>query len=135
VTDRFSQHVAGLADYLVENAELVTATFPHLHADGQERLMHELCRLKIDIGAFFEILFSSGVGTSKNVRKTARAILQEAPADELLNRAEVTFASGSTEERRETVKLLAMLIGAPASDALGAQLERETSLGSLQWQR
>jgi hypothetical protein len=127
VTDRFSQRVDGLADYLVENAELVTATLPNLHADGQERLMHDLGRLKIGIGVFFEILFSSGVGTSKNVRKAARAILQEAPADELLNRAELTFESGSTEVRRETVELLAMLVGGPASNALGAQLEREKS--------
>jgi hypothetical protein len=127
VTDRFSQLVDGLADYLVENAEVVTATLPHLHADGQERLINDLGRLKIGIGVFFEILFSSGVGTSKNVRKAARAILQEAPADELLNRAELTFASGSTEVRRETVELLAMLVGGPASNALGAQLEREKS--------
>jgi len=44
-----------------------------------------------------------------------------------LNRAELTFASGSTEERRETVELLAMLVGAPAGNVLGAQLEREKS--------
>jgi hypothetical protein len=114
-TDRLSQQVDGLADYLVDNAGLVAATLAHLHADGRERLMHDLGRLKIGTGAFFDLVFASAVGASKNVRKAARAILQEATAERLLSKAEETLASGSTDERRETVELLAMLVGAPAT--------------------
>src|SRR5262245_56368276 len=126
-TDRFSRQVDGLVDYLAAHAELVAVTLPHLHADGRERLMHDLGRSKIGTGAFFDIVFASAVGTSKTVRKAARAILQEAPADRLLGKAAETLASGSTDERRETVELLAMLVGAPARDTLAAHSEREKS--------
>ena len=126
-TDRFSQRVEGLADYLVENVDLVVATLPHLHADGRERLMHDLGRLKIGTGVFFDMVFASAVGASKTLRKAARAMLQETPADSLLGKAAETLASSSTEERRATVELLAMLVGAPAADTLAAHSEREKS--------
>jgi Domain of unknown function (DUF4132) len=122
-----STYMDGLSGYLVENAHLVAATVPHLHADGRERLMHDLGRLKIGTGAFFDVVFSSAVGTSKAVRKASRAILQEAPAGRLLGRAAETLASGSTDERRETVELLAMLVGAEARDTLAAHGEGEKS--------
>jgi len=126
-SDRFSQQVEGLDGYLVENVDLVAATLPHLHADGRERLINDLGRLKIGTGAFFGIVFAGAVGASKTVRKAARAILKEAPAEGLLSKAAETFASGSMDERRETVELLAMLVGAPAQEALAQQIEREKS--------
>jgi hypothetical protein len=127
-TDRFARQVDGLADYLARHADLVTATLPHLHADGRERLLHDLARLKLALtDAFFDLIFASAVGTSKSVRKAARAILQEAPGDRLLSKAQETFASGSTDERRETAELLTMLVGAGATDTLAAQLEGEKS--------
>jgi hypothetical protein len=126
-TDRFSRQVDGLADYLAANADLVAATLPHLHADGRERLMHDLGRLKIATGAFFDLVFASAVGASKTVRKAARAILQESPADRLLAKAAETLASGSTEERRETVELLAILVGASARETLATHSEGEKS--------
>jgi hypothetical protein len=126
-TDRLSQLMDGLATYLVANVDLVAATLSQLHAHGRERLMHDLGRLKIGADTFFDIVFASAVGASKAVRKAARAILQEAPADRLLSKAQETLASASTDERRETVELLAMLVGAPARAALAAQLESEKS--------
>jgi hypothetical protein len=122
-----STHVDGLSGYLVENAQLVTTTVPKLHADGRERLMHDLGRLKIGVEPFFDIVFASAIGSSKAVRKAARAILQETPADRLLGKAAEALASGSTDERRETVELLAMLVGAEARDTLAAHGEREKS--------
>src|SRR5262249_59205202 len=125
--DRFSPQVGGLADFLVDSVGVVAATLGHLHADGRERLMHDLGRLKIGTGAFCDMVFAGGVGASKNVRKAARAILQEATAERLLSKAEETLASGSTDERRETVELLAMLVGAPATEVLDAHIAREKS--------
>lgn len=127
MTPRLSQVVDGLAGYLNENVELAAATLSHLHADGREQLMHDLGRLQLGTSAFFDIVFASAVGASKTVRKAARAILQDAPADLLLSRAGETFASGSADERRETAELLAMLVGAPATGALAAQIEQEKS--------
>ena len=127
-TDRFSRQSDGLADYLAAHAQLVVATLPHLHIDGRERLMHDLGRLGIGTtDALFDIVFASAVGASKAVRKAARAILQKAPADRLLGKAGEILAAGSTEERRETVELLAMLVGTPARDVLTAHCEREKS--------
>jgi hypothetical protein len=126
--DRLSQLIDGLTGYLVENSGLVAATLPNLHADGRERLMHDLGRLKVGTtDAFFDSVFASAVGASKAVRKAARAILQEAAADRILGKAAKMLASSGTDERRETVELLAMLVGAPATAALTAQLEREKS--------
>src|SRR5262249_6944968 len=68
------------ADYLAAHAGLVAATLPHLHVDGRERLMHDLRRLQLGTGAYFDIVFASAVGPSKTVRKAACAILQDAAA-------------------------------------------------------
>jgi hypothetical protein len=125
--DHVHQRRDGLAAWLVENVDLVAAALPHLHTDGRERLMRDLGRLKIRVAPFFDIVFASAVGPSKAVRKAACAILREAPADRLLGKAAETLASGSTDERRKTVELLAMLVGAPARDTLAAHCEREKS--------
>jgi hypothetical protein len=126
VRDRLSLLMEGLADYLTANAGLVKATLPGLHADGRERLINDLGRLKLG-NVFFDALFDAGIGPSKGTRKAVRAILQGAPADQLLAKGQEALDSGSAEQRRETVELLATLLGEPARELLTAHLETEKS--------
>ena len=122
-----SHHMDGLADFLVANAGMVADTLPKFHADGRERLLYDLGRLNLAGAPFFDLVFASAIGSSKNVRKAARAVLRDAPHEHLLAKAEAALSSGSTDQRRETVDVLVMLVGAAARDLLTAQLERDKS--------
>jgi hypothetical protein len=126
-TAGLSYRIEGLADFLAANVDLVAATFAHLHAEGRERLINDLGRLGLGIAPYFDVVFRGAIGSSKTVRKAARAVLQDAAPEALMERAAKTLSGGATDERREAVDVLALLVGAPARDMLASHAAGEKS--------